>query len=747
MNKTIKKITNSRLILLIAVILVAGLYCLRVFNLDQDLPAWGVAFYQPKDEGCYALLAVNEWEYGTITPENPLEEGTTMLVQEHMRTNLLGNFLEIASFHLFGDNYYGLRMPMVLIGFLNLLLLGLVLLQLRKRYGNKTMLELWGILGLLLAVSLHFYFYLSSRTVEPSTLRMLFAQLTMLIWLVFQEKPRTCFFLMGLCITTSVFLVYITNVFLYLAVVLLLIMIWATEGWQRFLQCVVWFAIGSLSLFAVAEIYYYEVWGCSALSNFLGAIGLFTGVNGYQLMPGNGALGFIFGIVRSFVKFFSAFFFLYAPALLELTVLLLPVLLYEIVAKRDKTLFFMLAVPVSFLLQTMVSEDYIWRKLLVTAPYFIYMVFWGGLRYSRIQEYCKRWYQWCGTVSVKWKKTALRVFPPLYLLATLGFTTVMVLFHVKFSSDLGKLDMTFIVKGGILLLGCMPVLVWGLVVLLGMFWKRNTPVMFTVLLLGVSTLVLNLGLLTYYVWANPTFEERDMMISLSEDYDLDGKYVTGDYVMGVTLYNDMKPLVESHTMYADHLIAHPELQMFLYAADAGMRDYLDNTIFSLLSVYTAKQIETVPGTIQINGKTRNFGLYTAAPREEVVRETKQAFRSTVLSIQQEMRELDLNEAGLSREEVASRKEALNKELSTCFDPYTDYYGDRQGSVLSPIYVDTYGSIYGDVYAPIYGRVFGDIYGDVYAPIQGGVYGDIYGDIHGEIEGEVCGTVYGTVYAD
>ena len=121
MNKLLKKITNSRLILLIAVILVAALYCLRVFNLDQDLPAWGVAFYQPKDEGCYALLAVNEWEYGTIAPENPFAEGTTMLVQEHVRTNLLGNLLEIASFHLFGDNYYGLRMPMVLLGFVNLL--------------------------------------------------------------------------------------------------------------------------------------------------------------------------------------------------------------------------------------------------------------------------------------------------------------------------------------------------------------------------------------------------------------------------------------------------------------------------------------------------------------------------------------------------------------------------------------------------------------------------------------------------
>ena len=155
----------------------------------------------------------------------------------------------------------------------NLLLLGLVLLQLRKRYGRKTMPELWGILGLVLVMSMHFYFYLSSRTVEPSTLRMLFAQLIMLVWLVLQKKPRICFFLMGLCITTSVFLVYITNVFLYLAVVLLLIMIWATEGWQRFLQCVVWFTLGSLVLLAAAEVYYYTVWGTSALANFFGEIG------------------------------------------------------------------------------------------------------------------------------------------------------------------------------------------------------------------------------------------------------------------------------------------------------------------------------------------------------------------------------------------------------------------------------------------------------------------------------------------
>lgn len=749
MRKLGQKAAASRILMVFAALLLVGLYSLRLIHLDQDLPPWGVGYYQPKDEGCYAIMAINEWEYGAINPSDTAQTGADfpIYIQEHVRINFLGNLLEMISFHLLGDNYYGLRAPMVLIGCLNLLLTGGILLLLRRRYRRKSSAELWGILGILLVTAFQFYYYLSSRTVEPTTLRMLFTQLVLLIWLLLEKRRGLCFFLMGAVITVSVFLVYITNVFLYLAAGLLILALWYKEGLKSFLKAAVWFTAGALLFFMIAEAYYRMVWNTSALSNMLGAINAFSSSSGYEI-AGGGIFSTLRGLLKGAFKYFSAYWFLYAPALLGLFMILLPLMLWHLVRKKDTALFLMLAVPFAFLLQTMVVEDYVWRKLLVVAPYFIYLIYWCVLQREALGLLIDRYRDWCGGETLsKWSRVVRKAILPAYLICAALGMLFFVLFHLRFSNDLSKLDMTRWDKLLILILGCVPVLTWAALALRAVVRKNKIAVGWSACLLGGTTLLLSLGLLSLHVWVSPTFEERDMMISLSKDYDLDGAYVIGDYVMGITLYNDLKPVMDHYSNYASRMIENPDLRLFHYTSDsAGMRSYMDNTIFSPMSAYTAFQTGTIPGTLQVHGEIRDFALYQARQRNEVVNELNDVFIKDVPRIQRELDALDLNNAGLDTDELIAKREELVEELSKCYEPYPDYYGDRSGTILSPIYVDTYGDIRGDVCAPIYGRVYGDIYGDIKAPIYGGIYGDINGDLYVPVTGTVQGSVNGKDYS-
>lgn len=739
------RLTGSRFLLVVAFLAVFMGYWLRVINLDQDLPPWGVANYQPKDEGCYAMLAVNEWEYGTIAPEVPLAAGESrpMYIQEHVRINYLGNLLEIAGFHTLGDNYYGLRMPMVLLGFFNLILAAAVLILLRREYGQGTRQELWGICFLLLLLSLHFYYFISSRTVEPSTLRMAFVQLSILIWLVLKKHHCICFFLQGIVITVSVFLVYITNVFLYLAAALLLLMVWKTDGRRMFFSCTVWFCAGSILMLALAEIYYFRAWGCGAIQNLFGAVGLFKSTDGYTMANSLG--GALRGAVKGTAKYFSSFFFLYAPALLLLTAALLPAWVYFLIKDRDKTLFFLLAIPASFLVQTMVSEDYIWRKMIVVAPVFLYLVFWGVLRRADIADAVGIWQRYCDRIEGRVKKGACQALLPLYLLLSVAFTITMVVFHIAISNDLGKLDFTALDKLVILVFGCLPVFLWGVLRSYGALKRKGASIGQTACLLGCSTLLLNLCMLGIHVWSHPTFGERDMMKSLSEEYHLDGQYILGDYAIGITLYNDIKPVLEHYTNYQYRMVETPGLMMHHYAIDSqGMREYMDYTIFSSLSEYAPKEVYIVPGTFQTYGQARDFALYIAAPRAEIVMDNIKNMEETVQSVQEQIAELEKDNQKFGTKELLEEKKKILDRLSNCEQYYDNYYGDRVGTILSPIYVDTYGDIYGDICAPIYGRVFGTIYGDIKAPIYGEIFGDVYGNLYEDVEGRIHGELVGDV---
>ena len=90
--------------------LVISIYFLRILNLDQDLPPWGIGYYQPVDEGSYSLLALNYTHYGYLNPTTIGDISYEVNTPLQTRTNIFGNILSIISLSLFGNNYYGFRL-------------------------------------------------------------------------------------------------------------------------------------------------------------------------------------------------------------------------------------------------------------------------------------------------------------------------------------------------------------------------------------------------------------------------------------------------------------------------------------------------------------------------------------------------------------------------------------------------------------------------------------------------------------
>ncbi len=730
---------RNKALFMIAVLLLFAFYWLRIIHLDQDLPPWGVGLYQPKDEGCYAILALNEMEYGRMDPEDPLPDGNhePMYIQEHIRVNYLGNLLEMLSFRLFGDNYYGLRFPMVVIGFCNLCILMIILLLLRKQYGKGEDNELWMVFGLLLLMSVHFYSFLSSRTVEPSTLRMLFAQLVFLIWLTLGKHRRLCFFLMGLCISLSVFLVYITNVFLYLAVGLVMIMIGIKEGWKAFFRCFLWLVLGILPVFAAAEFYYRSAWGSSVLENTLGIFSSFQDISGYAVKTDKGALGLVKGAIKGFMKYFSACWFLYAPSVLFAVLMLLFPCLLTIWKKKDETLCLMLAAPAAFLLQTMVTEDYIWRKLIIVVPFFLYLMMWGFLRREEIAQYQETWLSSDGNGTDHFQRDAGRMLLRCSPVIAAGLTILFVLYHISVANDKSRLDLTRTDKLLILFLGCVPVIVWLICRHKAVRRKKPLPLIVTLGLLGGSAFLLSGTFLLRYVFISPSYEERDMLISLSEEYGLDDHYVISDFAMGITLYNDLKPVYDRHTNYGERMVNNPDLKLYHYAVDSvGFRYYIDDTLFSPDSFYTAKQIETIPGTFQTHGTVRDFALYQAAPKLEVISEYQEKYKRKSKELEQQMIEIS--------DKNSDQYKELSEQYAELQEYYPNYYSNHLGTILLPVYVDSYGNFCGDICAPVYGDIYGNIFGDIKAPVYGDIYGDIYGDLYVACQGTIHGSLLGEI---
>ena len=256
------------------VVLIFAMFFFRVIGLDRDLPNFGLTFYQSKDEGTYSTMSVLYYHYGSLTSTGDMD----IVIAPTFRANVIGNVLQFITMKLLGDNYYGFRMPYVLVSLGILILIFLTLnkcIEIYKLPSSSKYISIF----IMLYIVFDFPFLMSSRCVENSSIRAFITILNIYLWFRYSCDLRKRYFWLGFFSITSMFFVYYSNVHLFLVSCMI--------GGLKFIQMILkkendlikyfkyWglgFGIGHI----LVEIYYFSVWKTGCWRNFFSSLSSFS---------------------------------------------------------------------------------------------------------------------------------------------------------------------------------------------------------------------------------------------------------------------------------------------------------------------------------------------------------------------------------------------------------------------------------------------------------------------------------------
>ncbi len=556
-----------------------GIFLFRAYNLDVDLPNWGMTNYQPIDEGQYVMLAINEIEYGTWRPDTGVVE-VNYYTPEHMRNNVIGNVIAYAGLKVFGDNYYGLRMGSVLLGFMNFGLLIMILFELKKKYGLDNRKELIFIMGVSLYTLTEFTFLIASRVVEPSILRMLFINLIIYLFLKLKEKSYYKYFVIGFLSVLSVFAVYITNIFLVMAIgIVILLKLWKKDK-SDFFMSFFGFGSGSAIAYLLCDMYYYFGWKSSALINTFNIIKSFTGVSKYAAIT---------SLISGF-RYFLTNFNLYNVVVFVIFIICLPFFMAKAYKAKDEFMGLLIFIYLGFFLQTFVVNDYIQRKFIILFPLTLFIIFitWLTSDKNKFMALMKNPF-------LKWTF----VF---YSMGVILFASLMVYFRLYLINDLTFNDFSQLDK--LILMTQIPVL-FLMAFSIGINYLRykqiSKPIIQTLLAGVVFSLMTNLYFDTAYVWMNRSYTEKNAMIEIGKVAN--DQYVYGVFSIGYTLYNSIKPVVNSAenlelmmnakipSLYLDYELQNLKFKKFkLVVTNEFKRSFATFGIQKNIMIYTTKKL-------------------------------------------------------------------------------------------------------------------------------------------------------------
>lgn len=562
----------------------------HLYALDRDLPPWGVINYQPIDEGAYAMPALNAYTYGSIDPDLSAD-GIRYEVSPHLKTDVVGNLLTYAGLELLGDNYYGFRLGSVVCSFFNLLLIGLILWELKRKYAGEENSRgaAWlaaGILGYLLV---DFCFLMSGRVIETTIYRLLFMLLVIYTFL----KVKNSFLkamLVGLLSLFSIFCIYATNAFLLLACAATLVGIWIISGFREFLRYLGGALVGMGIGYLLCEAYFQIFWGTHALSNMLDAVTSFAGQQGYTVNEKN-----LHDMVGIAVRFISSNINLYNTAFLFVCMAAVPCIIRQL-GKKDVNLLFLVSLVGAFFLQTMVSEDYVVRKYLIVYPVLL-MICYLLVVSGALQSFLRRKAD---------GRTAGKVIYLLYLLGCAAVCCMVPVYRLKLINNLTYRDFSQTDRYVILVCSVVGVTVmafWFLWQMRKRTMGRKAACAALAAVLA-ALLTVNLYMDCQYIFANKTYREKEIMIQIGARAG--DRYVIGAvFPIGFTLYNDIKPVISNNDDIPAAMEQNPDMLYLDYAYN-DVKDYIDS-IFSDSKV-ELKNFLLLDRNFSTFGKTRSIEL-------------------------------------------------------------------------------------------------------------------------------------------
>lgn len=592
----ILNILSNKRIYFFLLVLLGVVFSFRLIHMDSDPPSWGIAYYTPIDEGSYAALAINKYNYGEINVQSQTINSHTYSTH---RVNLIGNFATYVSMKVFGDNYYGLRLPSVLWTGASLVLVFFILSQLLAEDKFKRL----KILFVMFTLCTSFIYLLIGRIVEPSIVRMFFALLMCSVY-VSKIKPLLKFLILGLLATMSVMLVYISNLFFFLPCLVALIIDWRKTKSRKNIFA---FLIGCCIMAILGECYYRLIWHVSFLANSLDTFSGFSSVAGYESAN---TLRATWHNIRYFC--FNNIFLYNAPLFL-VGAFMAPVTLYALITKKSKELAFLTLFIIGLWIQTAHAEDYIIRKWVVIYPIFLVVLM---LSLSYIEEFVN----FIKTLNLKIYKWRLN-FNYVFLIYYVGVVFVIfkiVLGRIFFMSGGTCFDFEPADRFMIYFIQLLPISLMFVVFMYQIIVEKISEIQIkkfvinSLIVLFSFSFLLNVYMSLKYVFLNPTYGEKSIMLDLKNRIGND--YLLGEWSYAYTLYNDIKPVDDEYSRLCYYLIKNPNLNIVLYS-DYSIADPLMHGLKEKNFVLAEDAV--LPREYKTFGKKRPFALYKIESNEQL----------------------------------------------------------------------------------------------------------------------------------
>lgn len=554
------------------IIFIFSLFLFRILNLDCDLPAFGISYYQPIDEGLYSKMAINLYKYDSLVNTGDFALHTA----PNYRVNILGNFMQFIALKIFGNNYYGFRLAYVLLAGITLFFIFKSSEILLENYKIPLKISRMLTIGILIYMILDFSYLMMSRTVENSNLRAFSLALSLYIFVGVSEKCK--YFFVTLIGVTSIFLIYYSNIVIVVAIFFVIFNAFLRKEWKHFKNIFLQSCLGAVTGVGIAEVYYLVVWKSEAFSNLFHAIFDFS-----ERINANQSFDIIKNSIKGLFLFFNSNMFFYGFGFLALSLLALFFNIIYTLKKNDEIFLFINSSIVWGVLQSVLTQDWMERKAIVFYPALILnlILFVINVKSSNITE----------------KRTFLkRVFYIIFGIFLLTNIYTMFRLHVNYGYiyDFEKSDLIVVVLG---------IVIQFLVFMMYLYKRIFHKKIYRQYLLGIlitSGVVVNLFFSAKYVYFYPKYDAKNTMKQIGEV--VGDTYIGGPYAYGFSLYNDCK-MIPNTMEDTSSLVKDGYVE---YVLDYSNAPFYANQI---IPEYSRELVYESQHSIQVYGSYKDIGLY------------------------------------------------------------------------------------------------------------------------------------------
>jgi len=346
--------------------------------------------------------------------------------------------------------------------------------------------------------------------------------LVLLLYLLEDKYENNKLFpiLIGFFSAFSVVFVYITNIYLLLAVYILEIcLVFRRKKFVRLLFVM----LGSASTLLIGELYYMYFWDETILGNTFDIIHGFSAVPGYVSKEN----GLLIGAITNIFEIVSSNIFLYSLPLLAVLLLLVPSIIKIIREEWRKQSMGMMFSALSLILfvgQTIINNDFVLRKSVIIYPLLLiillkclYELNDGGRMYTLLN--------FTGNDFVRY------LYESVVLLVVVG----VIAYRMYLNTDGSIYD--YKVYDKIVLIMQLVFVILEFIIINNVNKKSIRDIFAPII---VSTMMVGIMFNMKYIYFSPTYTEKDIMIQMGNEANEQMLY--GAFSYSFTLYNSVKPV-------------------------------------------------------------------------------------------------------------------------------------------------------------------------------------------------------------